>query len=87
MNHIVCVKWGNKYISEYVNVLKKMITRHTTVPFQFHCFTENSKGLDPDINIIPFPNGTHIKTWRSKLAMFQNDIGIKGTILLAVSAM
>ena len=41
MNHIVCVKWGNKYISQYVNVLKSMITRHTTVPFQFHCFTED----------------------------------------------
>ena len=80
MNHIVCVKWGNKYISQYVNVLKSMITRHTTVPFQFHCFTEDKKGLDADINIIPFPNGTHIKSWWSKLAMFQNDIGIKGTI-------
>ena len=81
MNHIVCVKWGNKYISQYVNVLKNMIKRHTTVPYEFHCFTEDPKGLDADIKIIPFPKGGHIKGWWSKLAMFQDDIGIQGTIL------
>ena len=81
MNHILCVKWGNKYISEYVNVLKSMIARHTTVPYQFHCMTENKTGLHNDVNVIPLPKGDHIKTWWSKLAMFQNDIGIKGTIL------
>ena len=81
MNHILCVKWGNKYISEYVNVLKSMIARHTTVPYEFHCMTENKTGLHNDVNVIPLPKGDHIKTWWSKLAMFQNDIGIKGTIL------
>ena len=43
MNHILCVKWGNKYISQYVNVLKNMIAKHTKVPYQFHCFTEDPK--------------------------------------------
>mgnify|MGYP006000288397 FL=1 len=81
MNHILCVKWGNKYISQYVNVLKNMIARHTTVPYQFHCFTEDPKGLDSDINVIAFPPGGHIKGWWSKLSMFQKDIGIQGTIL------
>ena len=65
----------------YVNVLKNMIKRHTTVPYEFHCFTEDPKGLDADIKIIPFPKGGHIKGWWSKLAMFQDDIGIQGTIL------
>ena len=81
MNHILCVKWGNKYISDYVNVLKRMIARHTTLPYQFHCMTEDKRGLDEDINTIALPTGNHIKTWWSKLAMFQNDIGIQGTIL------
>jgi hypothetical protein len=26
MNHVVCVKWGNKYISKYANVLNNMVT-------------------------------------------------------------
>jgi len=81
MNHIVCVKWGNKYVPEYVNILKSMIQRHTSVPFQFNCFTEDSSRLDKDINVIPFPSSSGIKSWWSKLAMFQPDIGIKGTIL------
>ena len=29
MNHIVCVKWGNKYISKYANILYNMIKKHT----------------------------------------------------------
>ena len=81
MNHIVCVKWGNKYIPEYVNVLKRMCDRHTTVPYQFHCFTENPKGLDPDINVIPLGNESYIKTWWSKLYMFHPNVKLEGTIL------
>jgi hypothetical protein len=34
MNHIVCVKWGHKYVPEYVNVLKRMCKRHITVPYR-----------------------------------------------------
>tara|TARA_A100001011_G_scaffold400503_1_gene515576 strand:- start:64 stop:762 length:699 start_codon:yes stop_codon:yes gene_type:complete len=82
MNHIVCVKWGNKFLPEYVNVLKSMCERHTTVPFTFHCFTENPKGLNPDINVIALPNDpARIKTWWSKLYMFSPDVKLDGTIL------
>ena len=55
MNHIVCVKWGNKYISQYVNVLYNMCQRNTTVPYEFHCITDDPKGLDPHIKVIRFP--------------------------------
>ena len=39
-NHIVCVKWGNKYISQYANVLYNMCKRNSTVDYEFHCITE-----------------------------------------------
>ena len=81
MNHIVCVKWGNKYLPQYVNVLKSMCQRHFTVPFQFHCFTENPEGLDTDINVLKFPNNPIIKTWWSKLYMFHPGVNLQGTIL------
>ena len=81
MNHIVCVKWGHKYVPEYVNVLKRMCKRHITVPYQFHCFTENPKGLDPDINVIPLGKEPFIKTWWSKLYMFHPNNTLTGTIL------
>lgn len=79
--HILCVKWGNKYIPQYVNVLKSMCQRHLTVPYQFHCLTESPHGLDPDINVIELPNLPGIKTWWSKLYMFAPQLPIKGTIL------
>ena len=81
MNHIVCVKWGNKYISQYVNVLYNMVKRHTTVPFEFHCITEDPKGLDAHIKTIKLPNDPWIKTWWSKLWMFNADFPLKDNIL------
>ena len=81
MNHIVCVKWGNKYVSQYVNVLYNMVKRHTTVPFEFHCITEDTKGLDPHIKTIKLPNDPWIKTWWSKLWMFGSHFPLQGNIL------
>ncbi len=80
-NHVVCVKWGNKYPSKYANVLNSMVKRHLTLPFQFHCFTDDADGLDPDINIIKLPKDPIIKTWWSKLWMFSPTIPIQGNIL------
>ena len=81
MNHVVCVKWGNKYPSQYANVLYNMVKRHTTVPFEFHCITDDRTGLDPHIKTIMFPNEPWIKTWWSKLWMFSPDFPLKGNIL------
>ena len=81
MNHVVCVKWGNKYVSQYANVLKSMVKRHTTVPFQFHCLTDDPTGLDSEINVIKLPTDAWIKSWWSKLWMFSPDMPLKGNIL------
>jgi len=81
MNHVVCVKWGNKYVSEYVNVLKSMVARHTTVPYEFHCFTDDPNGIDTDVNIIKLPNDPGIRSWWSKLWMFSPEMPLKGNVL------
>ena len=81
MNHVVCVKWGNKYISKYANVLKNMVKRNCTVDYQFHCFTDDPNGLDPDINVIKLPNDPWIKAWWSKLFMFSPQMPLRGNIL------
>ena len=81
MNHVVCVKWGNKYPSQYANVLNNMVKRHTTVPFQFHCLTDDPTGLDPDINVIKLPNDPWIKSWWSKLMDVAPEMPLKGNIL------
>ena len=81
MNHIVCVKWGNKYISKYANVLKNMARRHCTLDYQFSCLTDDPTGLDPEINVIRLPNDPYIKTWWSKLWMFAPEMPLQGNIL------
>lgn len=82
MTHIICVKWGTKYDSKYVNILKNMCDRQVRVPFTFHCLTEDPTGIREDINIINLPNLIGIKSWWSKLYMFSPDLPIKeGTIL------
>lgn len=81
MNHVVCVKWGNKYISKYVNVLYNMCKKNITVPYEFHCITDDTNGLEPHINTIQLPNDPWIKTWWSKLWMFGGHFPLKGNIL------
>ncbi len=83
MKHIVCVKWGPKYIPEYVNILRNMCQRQSTVDYTFTCITDDETGLDKDINVIKFPDHHGIKTWWSKLWMFSKELSAKlgGTIL------
>ena len=81
MNHVVCVKWGSKYSADYVNILKRMCDRHITVPYEFHCLTENKDGIDTGIDIIDLPELPGIKSWWSKMYMFSPAMPLQGTIL------
>lgn len=70
MIHVVCLKWGNKYSVEYVNHLYAMVKKNLTVPFEFHCLTEDSLGIRPEVSIEPLPDeGLH--TWWYKLLIFK----------------
>jgi hypothetical protein len=53
--NILCLKWGTRYPAHYVNRLYHSVKRNLTIPFLFHCCTEDPSGLDADIRIIPFP--------------------------------
>lgn len=80
-NHVICVKWGKKYTSSYANILFNMCKRHLTVPFEFHCITENPSELSNEIKVITLPSQTGIERWWSKMYMFSNTLPIQGTIL------
>ena len=43
--NIICMKWGEKYDSSYVNILYNMVERNLNRPFRFVCFTDNKSGL------------------------------------------
>lgn len=56
MINICVVKIAKKYGPEYVNRLYNMIKRNSTVDFTIHCYTEDSTGIIPEVNIVPIPD-------------------------------
>jgi hypothetical protein len=79
-NYIVCLKHGTKYSSEYVNVLYNMVKRHTTIPYEFVCFTDDTRDINPDIRTIPLkPIGVY--GWWYKVIFFDKNFPLDGNIL------
>lgn len=77
--NVVCLKWGTKYGPEYVNNLYQSVKENLSLPFNFFCFTEDSKGIDPNVIIRPLKY-TNIQTWWNKLYLFSDEIDITGRI-------
>jgi len=73
------MKWGNKFPAEYVNRLYAMVSRNMKAKFRFVCFTENSMGIRPEVEIqnlpeLELPPGSPERGWR-KLTVFKKDFG------------
>ena len=81
MNTIVCLKHGTKYPAKYVNNLLHGVEKHTTIPFEFHCFTEENKGLDSSITIHGLPHKLPGPGWWQKLYMFSKEAELEGRVL------
>src|SRR3954471_4118348 len=54
--NVICMKWGTKYGPEYVNRLYRGVERRLARPHRFVCFTDNSGGIDPRVEIRPMPD-------------------------------
>ena len=90
MINIVCLKFGTKYNADYVNKLYRATKRNTTLPFTFHCFTEDPSGIDNDVVIhhlkdtIPLEkindNSPYGLGWWYKMYLFKGDSEIGGRI-------
>lgn len=79
MTNIVCLKWGTKYSSDYVNKLYRACVRNTTIPFNFYCLTEDGKGIDPAVKVLPLPHGG-LDGWWNKIYLFSKELPITGRI-------
>ena len=55
MQTIICMKWGTRYGSEYVNRLYRSIKRHTTRKTKLICFTDNDIGISSNVICKPLP--------------------------------
>ena len=78
--NVVCLKHGDLYSPDYVNILYNMVKRYCTYPIRFHCLTEDPAGINPDINIIPLPD-IGVQGWWYKPYLFSSELPIKGVIL------
>jgi hypothetical protein len=78
-NYVLCLKHGTKYSADYVNKLYNMVQRNCTIDHEFVCLTDDPKGINPNVKILPLPGG--MMGWWCKPYMFSKDLPIKGTIL------
>jgi hypothetical protein len=80
-HQFVCVRWGTKYSAAYVNRLHKMIARQMRADFVLYCLTDDSRDLDPDIQVLPIRDN-NLSGWWHKLSLFRNDFyGLSGDLL------
>ncbi len=86
MQTVICMKWGTRYGSEYVNRLWAAIKRQTSRPTRLVCLTDDKAGIErevechpiPDINL---PDNLINLPWR-KLVVWKKDLaGLSGDIL------
>jgi hypothetical protein len=78
MYNVICVKFGTKYSSAFVNKLYDDITRHTKSPFKFYCYTDNPDGIKDGITVInPIKSPTLKRVW-NKLRLFDSQMGLHG---------
>ena len=79
MVNVICMKWGKKYGAEYVNVLRRMVARNLQQPHRFVCFTDDTTGIDKEVECMPLPvcnvpNRPEIQAWR-KISLFTPQLG------------
>lgn len=77
---ILCVKFGTKYGTPYVERLRNMVERHLTIPYEFVCLTDDKRPINGVRSIVQKNSGYH-KGWWHKVHMFDPSIDLGGRIL------
>jgi len=52
---VICIKWGSKYQAYYVNRLYYGVMRNLRQKHDFYCMTDDPKGIDSAVKILPIP--------------------------------
>lgn len=69
--NFICLKWGTKYNSEFVNKLHNMILRFYPAA-ELYCITEDSTGVNDRIRIIDIPDD-NLEKWWWKIYLFNEE--------------
>jgi len=56
MYNVVCIKWGSKYPSYYVNHLLAGVKSNLSLPFRFFCMTDSAEGIANEVTTLPLSN-------------------------------
>ena len=81
MKNVLCIKWGNKFPADYVNKLYRMVERHLSLPHRFVCLTDNTTGLNSEIETRSLLR-TDLKHSYTKFELFEKKLhDITGQIL------
>ena len=78
MYNVVCVKFGTKYSSDFVNKLYNDLKRVTQSEFKFYCYTDDPSGIDSEVNIIPPLGKPTLKRVWNKLRLFDPEMPFNG---------
>ena len=80
-NNIVCIKWGKKFDSSYVNKLYSAVNRNCSNFDRFICLTEDPEGIDPNVEVFDIPR-TDLEICWNKITLFEKTLhDIEGQIL------
>jgi hypothetical protein len=74
MKDIVCLKWGDMYSAEDVNMLEYMIKRNTNNNIKLYCLTDDPFDINRSIEIISFPKNNDLEGHWNKLYLFNKDV-------------
>jgi hypothetical protein len=67
---VVCLRWGEKFSKDYVNILHERVKRQLDMPFQFVCVSDDT-GYDDGIEVVKIPTG--LEGWWGKLWLFSPE--------------
>lgn len=73
MFNVVCLKWGNKYSTDYVNKLASAVQRNLEGPVTVHCVTDDSEGIDEGIVCHPLAEVDMLGGWWWKVTLFNPE--------------
>lgn len=77
---VLCVRFGNKYGSEYVERLRNMVNRHLTIPHEIVCLTDDQHPISGVRSILMLDQG-YVKKWWHKIHMFDPRLPLQGRVL------
>lgn len=83
---VLCLKWGTRYGSEYVNRLHSMVSRNTARDTRVVCFTDDPTGISSavDVRMMPefdLPERMRFHPFR-RMFIFQKELdGLQGNLL------